>query len=64
MPTPLGGFLGVTSGKGLAYQFRRIKSDRFNPWVQKISWRRKWQPTLVFLPGESHRQRSQVSYSP
>ena len=28
----------------------------FNPWVRKIPWRRKWQPTLVFLPGESQRQ--------
>ena len=30
----------------------------FNPWVRKIPWRRKWQPTPVFLPGESHGQRS------
>ena len=29
----------------------------FNPWVGKIPWRRKWQPTPVFLPGESHGQR-------
>ena len=34
------------------------------PWVGKIPWRRKWQPTPVFLPGESHRQRSLVGYSP
>ena len=27
------------------------------PWVRKISWRRAWQPTPVFLPGESHGQR-------
>ena len=26
----------------------------FDPWFGKISWRRKWQPTPVFLPGESH----------
>ena len=31
---------------------------RFDPWVGKISWRRKWQSTPVFLPGEPHRQRS------
>ena len=37
---------------------------RFDPWVGKMSWRRKWQPTLVFLPGESHGQRSLVGYSP
>ena len=33
---------------------------RFNPWVGKIPWRRAWQPTPVFLPGESHGQRSLV----
>ena len=36
----------------------------FNPWVRKIPWRRKWQPTPVFLPGESHGQRSLAGYSP
>ena len=36
------------------------KKHRFDPWVGKIPWRRKWQPTLVFLPGESHGQRSLV----
>ena len=36
----------------------------FHPWVKKIPWRRKWQPTPVFLPGESHGQRSLASYSP
>ena len=40
------------------------KRHRFNPWVGKISWRRNWQPTLVFLPGEFHGQRSLASYSP
>jgi len=28
--------------------------DRFNPWFRKIPWRRKWQPTVLFLPGELH----------
>ena len=32
----------------------------FNPWVGNIPWRRKWQPTPVFLPGNSHGQRSLV----
>ena len=36
----------------------------FNPWVGKIPWRRKWQPTPVFLPGKSNGQRSLVGYSP
>ena len=36
----------------------------FNLWVKKIPRRRAWQPTPVFLPGESHGQRSLVGYSP
>ena len=36
----------------------------FDFWVWKIPWRRAWQPTPVFLPGESHEQRSQAGYSP
>ena len=36
----------------------------FNPWVGKIPWRRKWQPTPVFLTGKFHGQRSLVGYSP
>ena len=36
----------------------------FHPWVGKIPWRRKWQPTPVFLPGESHGWRNLVGYSP
>ena len=35
-----------------------------DPWVGKIPWRRKWQPTPVFVPGESHGQRSLAGYSP
>jgi len=36
----------------------------FDLWDRKIPWRRKWQPTPVFLPGKSHGQRSLVGYSP
>ena len=36
----------------------------FDPWVGKIAWRREWLPTPVFLPGESHEQKSPVGYSP
>ena len=43
------------SGKESACQCRRCG---FDPWVGKIPWRMKWQPTPVFLPGESHGQRS------
>ena len=38
--------------------------DLGDPWVGKFPWRRKWQPTPVFLPGESHGQRNLVGYSP
>ena len=44
--------------------FKDYWKPRFNPWVGKIPWRRKWQPTPVFLPGESHGQRSLVGFSP
>ena len=37
---------------------------RFNPWVGKISWRREWLPTPVFLPGEFHGERSLAGYCP
>ena len=37
--------------------------SRFDPWVGKIPWRREWQPTWVFLPEESHGQRSLAGYS-
>jgi len=36
----------------------------FDPWVGKITWRSKWQPTPVFWPIESHGQRSLVGYIP
>ena len=49
------------SGKEPTCQCRRC---RFEPWVRKIPWRWKWQPTPVFLPGESHRQRRLAGSSP
>ena len=58
------GFPGGASGKESACQCRRQKRRGFNPWVSKIPWRRAWQPTPVFLPGESHGQRSLVGYNP
>ena len=45
-------------------QCRRRKRCRFDPWVRKIPWKTAWQPTPVFLPGESHGQRSLEGYSP
>ena len=49
------------SGKEPTYQHRR---HIFNPWVRKIPWRRKRQPTPVFLPGKSHGREAWQGYSP
>ena len=50
-----------TSGKEPTCQCRRCG---FDPCIGKVPWRRAWQPTPVFLPGESHGQRSLEGYSP
>ena len=42
----------------------RYAGGGFDPWVGKNTWRRKWQITLVFLPGKSHGHRSLAGYSP
>ena len=52
------------SGNEPSCQCRGHKRQGFDPWVGKIPWRRKRQPTPVFLPGESHGQRSLAGYSP
>ena len=55
---------------GLPWWFRwqriclQCGRPRFDPWVRKILWRRKWKPTPLFLPGESHGQRSLAGCSP
>ena len=46
-------FPGGASGKEPTCQFRRRKRYGFDPWIEKISWKRARQPTPVFLPGES-----------
>ena len=51
----------VAQGQESSCQCRR---HRFNPWVRKISWRRKWQPDPAFFPGESHGQRNLVGNNP
>ena len=52
------------SGKESVCQCRRHRRSGFDPWAWKIHWRRKWQPTPVFLPGESHGQRNLAGYIP
>ena len=57
------GFKGGASGKEPTCQCRRHKRHRFNPWFGKMPWRREYQPTLVFLPGEPHEQRNLEGYA-
>ena len=52
------------SGIESTCRFRRRKRLGCDPWVGKIPWRKAWQPTPVFLPGESHGQRNLVGYRP
>ena len=58
------GFLGGGSGGGQepTCQCRTHQRLGFDPWVWNIPWRRVWQPTPVFLPGESHGQRSLAGF--
>ena len=53
-PDDLGGKESACNGRG----------PSFDPWVKKIPWRRKWQPTPVFWPGEFHGQRRLAGYNP
>ena len=57
-------FPGGTNSKEPACKCKRHKRTGFDPCVGKILWRRAWQITLVFLPGECHGQRSLAGYSP
>ena len=55
------GFLGGSVLKNPPANAGEVK---FDPWIGMFPWRRKWQPTPVFLPGKSHKQRSLVGYRP
>ena len=50
------GFPGGASGTEATCEGRRRKRRSFHPWVGKTPWRRAWQPTPVFLLGDSHGQ--------
>ena len=52
------------SGKESACQGRGCRQHGFNPWVRTILWRKKWQPTAVFLPKKFHGQRNLAGYCP
>ena len=51
----LSGLLRWFSGKEFTCQCRRHRRCKFNLWVGKIPWKRKWQPTPVFLPRKSEK---------
>ena len=51
-------------GKTLVQPRAGVPVGRFDPWAKKIPWRREWQPTPVFLPGQPHGQRNLARYSP
>ena len=56
--------IGLSGGSDSKVSCLQCGRPGFNPWVGKILWRRKWQPTPVLLPGKSHGQRSVVGCSP
>ena len=55
--------LGFSGGSVVKNPSAKCRKHGFSCWVRKIPWRRNWLPTPVFLPGESHGQRSLVGYS-
>ena len=63
------GFGGLSCNVGASLVAQKVKTlpacrrPGLNSWVRKIAWRRAWQPTPVFLPGEFHGQRNLTSYS-
>ena len=59
-----GTFLTVFTVAHLVTNLPATQETGFDPWVRKIPWRRKWQSTPVFLPGECHGQMNLVGYSP
>ena len=56
------GFPSGSSGKESIYL--QCGRSEVHPWIWKILWRREWQLTPIFLPGESHGQRSLAGYRP
>ena len=58
------GFPGGDSGKEPVCQCRRCRRCGFDPWIGKLPWRRRWQPSPVFLSEKSHGRRSLAGYSP
>ena len=58
------GFSSDLAVKNPAPVIQETQETGFKPWVRNAPWKRKWQPTPVFLPGKSYAQRSLAGYSP
>ena len=58
------GFPGGSVAKEPTCPCRKCRRCTFDPWIGKISWRKKWQPIPIALPGKFHGQQSRVGYSP
>ena len=61
---PNQGFPGGARDKEAACQWRRLRRGGFDPWLEKIPWRRAWQPLQYSCPENPHGQRSLEGYSP
>ena len=59
-----GKYSNSTDHSWVSMVVQMVKRHGFNPWVRKIPWRRKWLPTLLFLLGKFHGQKSLEGYSP
>ena len=55
---PASAYSGSASGKESTCQYRRWKRHKFDPWIWKSPWSRKWQPTPIFLPEKFYGQRA------
>ena len=55
---------GFPCGSDSKRIYLQCERPGFDLWVWKIHWRRKWQPTSVFVPGKSHGQRTRTRYNP
>ena len=66
LPTFIGSWRKQGSSRKTIYRlyWKRHRRRGFDPWIGKFSWRKAWEPTVVFLLGKSHGQGSLVGYSP
>ena len=64
LPNPITGASLPAQRQRIHLQCGRYERGEFSPRVEKIPWKRAWQPTPVILPGEFHGQRSLVGYNP